>query len=140
MERSRTLRLRCQCKQKFNLSGQRTSKQAFEFVWSDFGVAQYALQQLRMQDFLGMERNRHTIPDNVLVDLVAAALPCQLKSLLFKHRDNFACSNPWQLRHQTETSTVDRLKDFGSASSSWSACRSSRCSRIASLMLLKASS
>ena len=90
--------------------------------------------------FWAAERNGYTTPDCVLVDFVASALPRKLESLLLQHCDNLARRNPWELRHQRETSTVDRLNDFGSVSSSWPACRSSRCRRIASLILLTASS
>src|SRR6266550_5534946 len=59
-------------------------------------------------------------PDCVLVDFVASALPRKLESRLLQHCDNLARRNPWELRHQTETC------------SSWPACRSTRCRRIAS--------
>ena len=116
------------------------SQQLLQVFGTQLSVAQNALQDLRVEDFLGVKRMRNPLACGILVHLVAAALPGQCESSSLQYGGNLTGCEAWQLRHQTATSTVDRLKETWCGISSPLARRSSRCNWIASLMFAIASS
>jgi hypothetical protein len=103
------------------------SQPLFQVFGTQLSVAQNALQDLRMEDFLGVKRNRNPFACGILVNQVAAALPTQCESSSLQYAGNLAGCEAWQFRHQTATSTVERLTDTAWGISSPPAMRSSRC-------------
>jgi hypothetical protein len=116
------------------------SQQFFQVCGIQLGVQQNALQNLRVQCFRCVIRNRNPSPCGILVNLVAAALPGQRESNSLQDSDNLAGCEARQSWHQRAISTVERLTDTGWGISSPAARRSSTCNRMASLMFATASS
>ncbi len=111
-----------------------------QLFYAEVSVAKDVSQNFGMKDFSSVERNRNPLSSRVLVDHVTAALSGERESSLLECRDDLAGGQARQLGHQTATSTMDRLTETCSGTSSPSAKRSSMCSRMASLMFSTASS
>jgi hypothetical protein len=88
-------------------------------------VLQNAFQDLGMKNLRRVDGHGHAPASGVLLDLVTAALSRQRESFLFQNRDNFTRCEAGESWHQTATSTVERLTETGSGTSSPSARRSS---------------
>jgi len=95
------------------------SEKIYEFIRADAGIALDTLEKFWMKCLLRVKRYSDPFSRDTLANHVAAALPRQLKSCLLQHSDDFASGDAGQFRHQIETSTVEKLTDFSSTSSSW---------------------
>src|SRR5580704_1748734 len=98
-----------------------SSEKCCEIFGFDASITQNAAEKLGMQSLPGMKRDSNSSPGRVLVNHMASTLTRKEESHAFSNSHNLSSRNPWQLGHQTEISTVERLTDLASVRSSWSA-------------------
>lgn len=116
------------------------SEELLQIFRGEIRVTENALEDFGMKSLGGVKRNGDALAGGVFVNHVAAALPGQRKSRLLQYGDDLAGREARKFGHQTATSTVERLTETRSGTSSPLARRSSMCRRMASLMFSTAAS